>query len=105
MKSRLSDLAQILVAPIFVLALVLASTTYGNTSRPTAYECEGNACSVVTMTWDQERQQFRVQNDSEQQVNVEVSTFAGTSSVRIAPHKAEYLEVKTFNGPYLANYE
>jgi hypothetical protein len=69
------------------------------------YDCEGNACSVVALTWDQERQQFRVQNDSNQQVKIEVFTFAGTSSVSVAPHKAEYLEVKTFNGPYHANYE
>lgn len=70
-----------------------------------AYECEGNACSVVTLTWDQERQQFRAQNDSDQQVKIEVSTFAGSSTLSVAPHKVEYLEVKTFNGPYLANYE
>jgi hypothetical protein len=69
------------------------------------YVCEGDACSVVTFTWDQERQQFKVQNDSERSVKVEVSTFAGKSNVIVPPQKIGYLEVKTFNGPYQANYE
>jgi hypothetical protein len=68
-------------------------------------ECEGNACSVTTMTWDQERQQFKVENSSNQNVKVTVTTFAGTSSVVVEPQKHNYLEVKTFNGPYLAAFQ
>jgi len=78
---------------------------YAEWSRATNAECEGDACSVVNMSWDEDRQQFRVQNDSNQQVKVDVSTFAGVSSISIAPHKTEYLEVKTFNGSYHANYQ
>jgi hypothetical protein len=70
-----------------------------------SYECEGNACSVVDLTWDNERQQFRVKNDSNRSVKVEVSTFAGTSSIAVPPNDVNFLEVKTFNGPYRANYE
>jgi hypothetical protein len=29
------------------------------------YDGEGDACSVLTLTWDQEHQQFKVQNDFE----------------------------------------
>ncbi|HEX2268817.1 MAG TPA: hypothetical protein VHH35_04760 [Pyrinomonadaceae bacterium] len=68
-------------------------------------ECEGNACSVVELNWDNERQQFRVKNNSNQRVKVEVSTFAGASSIIVPPNDVNYLEVKTFNGPYRANYE
>jgi hypothetical protein len=69
------------------------------------YDCEGNACQSVTFTWDNDRQQFKVQNDSGQIVKVEVTTFAGVSSVRVEPHKEDYLAIKTFNGPYRANYD
>ena len=69
------------------------------------YECEGNACSVVELNWDNERQQFRVKNDSNQRVKVEVSTFAGTSSIIVPGKEVGYPEVKTFNGPYRAYYE
>jgi hypothetical protein len=68
-------------------------------------ECEGTACSVVELNWDNERQQFRVKNNSNQPVKVEVSTFAGTSSIVVPANEIGYLEVKTFNGPYRANYE
>ena len=71
----------------------------------TGYECEGNACAVTTMTWHQERQQFKVENSSNQPVKVTVNTFAGSSSVVVEAHKENYLEVKTFNGPYHSVYQ
>jgi len=70
----------------------------------TSYDCEGNACAGVTLTWDNDRQQFRVQNNSDRRVKVTVTTFAGDSSVIVEPGKVDYLLVKTFNGPYRANY-
>lgn len=75
------------------------------TTTPPSYECEGNACSVVTLTWEEDGQQFRVANSSDQRVKVEVTTFAGTSSVTVEPQKSDYLKVKYFNGSYQANYE
>lgn len=68
-------------------------------------ECEGNACSAVSLSWDNERQQFRVQNDSDRTVKVEVTTFAGNSHIIAPPREVSYLEVKTFNGPYRATYQ
>jgi hypothetical protein len=94
-----------LIALAFPLFISLNLVGHAAPSNFAPYDCEGNACSVVTLTWDEERQQFKVQNDSNQQVKVEVNTFAGASVVRVLPHNVEYLEVKTFNGPYNANYE
>ena len=73
--------------------------------RPASYECEGNACPVVTLTWEEDGQQFRVDNSSNQRVKVEVTTFAGTSSITVEPQKSDYLRVTYFNGPYHANYD
>lgn len=75
-----------------------------NRNAAAAYDCEGNACSQVTLTWDNENQQFSVRNDSGQTVKVEVSTFAGLSHVIIPAHEIGYLTVKTFNGSYHANF-
>jgi hypothetical protein len=69
------------------------------------YDCEGTACSQVALAWEEEGQQFRAQNNSERRVRFEVSTFAGSSSVSVEPGKSEYLKVKSFNGPYHADYE
>ncbi len=91
---------------VMLVAMTYTSDVRGvNFNARYLYECEGNACSVVELNWDNERQQFRVKNDSNQRVKVEVSTFAGTSSIIVPPNEVNYLEVKTFNGPYRANYE
>lgn len=88
-----------------VVSLVLLVVATRQRVKAATYECEGNACSATTMTWNQERQQFKVENSSNQQVKVTVNTFAGSSSVVVEPHKENYLEVKTFNGPYQAVFQ
>jgi hypothetical protein len=82
-----------------------ASTAPDPANAPTAAECEGSACSAVTLTWEEEGQRFRVDNNSDSGVKVDVSTYAGDSSVHVEPHKSGYLEVKYFNGPYRADFE
>lgn len=74
-------------------------------STPAAYDCEGSACSAVTLTWDDEGQFFLVGNNSDSRVKVEVKTYAGDSSVHVEPHKTGQLQVKYFNGPYRADFE
>ena len=90
---------------VLLFLVFTVSLAESKASSIAEYECEGNACAEVTFTWDNERQQFRVQNNADRAVKVEVSTFAGKSHVVVPPQKVGYLEVKTFNGPYLANYE
>jgi|SRR6266545_1864831 hypothetical protein len=99
----------ILVALFFALLassfLLNSPAGYAKASRAVAYECEGNACSQVVLTWEDERQQFRVQNDSDRRVRIDVTTFAGDSTIRVDAHKSDYLLVKTFNGPFRANFD
>jgi len=59
----------------------------------------------VTLAWEEEGQRFRVENNSDSRVRVEVTTYAGDSGVRVEPHKSDYLQVKYFNGPYRADFE
>jgi hypothetical protein len=40
-------------------------------------DCEGNACAQVTLTFDDAKQQYKVQNNSNQLVRVEASNLAG----------------------------
>lgn len=88
-------------------ALPLTPPVRGALSTPAraAYDCEGDACSVTTLTWEEEGQRFRADNSSDRRVSVVVETFAGESAVVVEPQKSGYLEVKTFNGPYRAVFE
>lgn len=70
-----------------------------------AYDCEGGACASVALAWEEEGQRFRADNTSAQRVRVEVETSAGKSSVSVEPRRSEYLQVKSFNGPYRAEFE
>lgn len=70
-----------------------------------AYDCEGEACLSVTLTWEDETQGFRADNSSARRVRVEVESFAGKSSVLVEPGKSAYLLVKSFEGPYRASFE
>jgi hypothetical protein len=88
-----------------LLAFLLLFLLPTHPSAARAYDCEGNACSAVTMTWEEEGQRFRVENSSDSPLKVEVTTYAGDSSVHVEPHKSDYLQVKYFNGPYRADFE
>lgn len=69
------------------------------------YDCEGDACSSVTLTWDNDRQQFRVQNSSATRwVKVDAGNSTGGISMCIGPTKTEYLPLKTITGKYRATY-
>jgi len=104
---------QIRFLGLFLIALcslfTLISSPIGITAKAldviAVYDCEGTACSQVTLTWDNDNKQFRVQNDSDRRVRIDVTTFAGDSTIHVEPQKSQYLLVKTFNGPYRANYE
>jgi hypothetical protein len=104
----MNDIKKLCAAVALVCALlaphaVAAPATV--VSSPAAYECEGNACSAVTLTLEEEGQQFRVDNNSDSRVKVDVTTYGGDSSIRVEPHKSDYLPVKYFNGPYRASFE
>jgi hypothetical protein len=71
----------------------------------TTQACEGDACASITLTWEEEGQRFRADNSSDRRVRVEVETFGGTSAVTVEPASHDYLQVKTFNGPYHARFE
>lgn len=90
------------------LCVALAAASLGHAAPPgltAAYDCEGAACPQITLTWEEEGQQFRADNSSDRRVRVEVSTFAGPSSATVEAGKSEYLKVKGFNGPYRADFE
>lgn len=87
------------------LALMTAVAHAAATPAAPAYDCEGTACSQVALTWEEEGQQFRARNNSDRRVKIEVNTFVGPSSVTVEPGKSEYLRVKSFNGPYHADFE
>lgn len=68
-------------------------------------ECEGNACGQVTLTFDETKQQYLAQNNSDRLVRIEASNWAGGRSISVEAGKSAYLPLKSFIGPYRANYE
>lgn len=105
MRSVLTVLCVILAVVAAVSPVTPSAATTVSPTSPAAYDCEGNACAVLTLTWEEEGQRFRADNSSDRRVKVEVTTFAGASRISVEPHKSEYLQVKNFNGPYRADYE
>jgi len=74
-------------------------------ARPAVVDCEGGACSQVSVTFDEERQQYRAQNNSaDHWARVTASNMAGSASACLAPGGAAYLPLKSISGPYHAAY-
>lgn len=109
MKRCLTTLA---VGSVMLALTVIAASTTASTLpiAPTAslssnVDCEGNACTQVTLTFDEAKQQYKVQNNSDRLVRVEASNLAGGNRVIIEAGKDAYLPMKSIIGPYRANYE
>ena len=72
---------------------------------PVATECEGDACSQVTLTFDESKQQYRaVNNSADRWARVTASNMAASASVCLAPGKDAYLPLKSITGAYHAAY-
>lgn len=76
-----------------------------SSSRPAAAECEGDACSQVTVTFDESRQQYRaVNNTPDRWAQVTASNMVASASACLAPGKEAYLSLKSIAGAYGAEY-
>jgi|SRR5215213_3302676 len=73
--------------------------------HPAASECEGDACSQVSLTFDESKQQHRaVNNSADRWARVTASNMAASASACLAPGKEAYLPLKSLSGPYQAAY-
>lgn len=93
------------LAAVFACLIALLPANPSSSSSTAYYDCEGDACASVALSWEQDGQRFRVDNSSERRVRVTVSSFAGESWVAVGPRASAYLTVKHFRGPYRANFE
>jgi hypothetical protein len=110
----------ILRAPFLALAMVVgltASLASGRlvahalarasspSSLPAATECEGDACSQVTVMFDEAKQQYRAQNNStDRWARVTASNVAASAGACLAPGKDAFLALKSIAGAYHAAY-
>jgi hypothetical protein len=68
-------------------------------------ECEGDACSQITVTFDESKQQYRaVNNSADRWARVTASNEAASAGACLAPGKDAYLPLKSIAGPYHATY-
>ncbi|HEV8367487.1 MAG TPA: hypothetical protein VGQ39_06000 [Pyrinomonadaceae bacterium] len=69
-------------------------------------ECEGDACGQVTVTWDESKERYKVQNNSSDQwVRVEAANLAATATTCAAPGNEAYLSLKSIVGAYKAKFD
>jgi hypothetical protein len=87
-------------------ALTLArELTPSPSSLPVATECEGDACSQVTVTFEESKQQYRaVNNSADRWARVTASNMAASAGACLAPGKEAYLPLKSIVGAYRAEY-
>jgi hypothetical protein len=70
-----------------------------------AYTCEGDACSQVSMTFDEQRQQYHAHNNSsERWARVTASNLAATTTACLGPGGDAYLTLKSMEGAYRADF-
>lgn len=90
------------IAALMMLAVLTMSVRHGAAS---AVECEGAACQQVTLTFDEAKQQYRVQNNSaDHWVKVAASNLAASAYACVGPGKAEDLPLRSIAGSYRADY-
>jgi len=101
----------ILVISLTICSL-LSGTSYGLGARGISHtrnvteECEGDACSQVTLTWDETKERYKVQNNSSDQwVRVEAANLAATATTCVEPSKEAFLSLKSIVGAYKAKFD
>lgn len=93
------------LATVVVMTLSGQMGALGRVAPVPALECEGTACAQVTLTFDEAKGQYRVQNNSaDAWVRVTASNLAASANACVAPGKAEYLPLKGIVGAYRADY-
>lgn len=109
MKRCLTTLA---VGSLMLALTVIAASATANTlpvipiaSLSSNLDCEGNACAQIILTFDEAKQLYKVQNNSDRLVRVEASNLAGSNKILVEAGQSANLEMKSIVGPYRANYE
>lgn len=70
-----------------------------------AVECEGDACSQVTVAFDESKQQYRAHNNSSDHwARVTASNLAAAATACLGPGKEAYLTLKSIEGAYRADF-
>ncbi|HYY97588.1 MAG TPA: hypothetical protein VE642_03305 [Pyrinomonadaceae bacterium] len=111
MKKQTNALRAGLATAVALAALALAgqagaSARVAYADTPPALECEGTACAQVTVTFDEQKQQYRVHNNStDTYVRVSASNLSASAEACVAPGKDAYLLLKGITGPYRADSE
>lgn len=69
-------------------------------------ECEGDACAQIAVTFDGEKGQYRMQNNSaDRWVKVSAANLAAYAEACAAPGTTVPLALKSIVGPHRANYD
>lgn len=104
-STQSSALFSALFVTLLAALLLISLPARRANAAPAFTDCEGDACSQITVTFDEARQQFHVQNNStDHWARVYASNLASYSSACVGPGKEGYLTLKSIVGTYRADY-
>jgi hypothetical protein len=93
-----------LLLAAFLLGFLLPAAGSASAAAVTT-DCDGDACSSVTLTFDDSRQQYRAQNNSaDRWAKVTASNLAASASACLGPGESEYLPLQSYVAPYHADF-
>ena len=94
-----------LSATALALACLLAAPSPIRPITASAADCEGDACSQVTLSFDEAKGQYRARNDSSSRwAKVSASNLSASAAACLAPGKEAFLPLKSVVGAYRADY-
>lgn len=103
MKIRIGTLRALALALCLTAALCQRYAVQATAAM--AADCEGDACAQISVSFDDAKQQYHVQNISaDRWVRVSVSNLAAAASACVEPGKDSDLPLKSLTMPYRADY-
>jgi hypothetical protein len=98
-------LTLLLAVALTAAAAAHRTSAHLSPAAATLTDCEGDACSQVTLTFDDTNQQYRAQNNStDRWAKVSASNVAASASACLAPGTSAYLPLKSVVGTYSASF-
>jgi len=66
--------------------------------------CQGSACSVVEVSWDEDAAGYRITNTDNRTVRIVLAGFNYSLAVRLGPKEEQIICVEEFEPPMLAEF-
>jgi hypothetical protein len=66
--------------------------------------CEGEACTTISISWDETVRAYVIRNNGSRPVRVQLRDWSGTTAVKVVAGQSVTVALTTFEDPYLATF-